>query len=101
MIHTSTRPQAGDGTRLDAAPMIDAWWLEDDTDEGSPLPFGEQVYQHRARRTFEDVRSAWRQFDELCLNPTVTSEPDREACATARRTLHRSLEQLRLASSPQ
>lgn len=99
MIDTSTPPQIDGEPRPAVMPTPHAWWLEDDTDEGSSLPFWAQVNRHRARRTYEEVRRAWWQFDELCLSSDSMRQPDTEARAKARRALHQSLERLRLATS--
>jgi hypothetical protein len=100
MIDTGIRHHGHEATALDPAPLADPWWLDDDVDEGPPLPFWDQVYRRRVRRTYEQVRNAWERFDELCLQRPVLSELDNDARAEARRSLHQALVRLQRLSSP-
>lgn len=99
MIEMKAQRQAEDATGVDAASFLVAPWLEDGTDDGPPLPFWEQVYRRRMRRTYEAVRIAWARFDEQCLQRPIITDRDLEACQEVRRTLHAALERLRVASS--
>ena len=84
---------------IDSRPLVGPSWLDDDADDGPPLPFWEQVHRHRMRGAYEEVRSAWRRFDAVHLGQSAPSTPDHQARADARRSLHRALERLRVASS--
>ena len=84
---------------IDSRPSVGPSWLDDDADDGPPLPFWEQVHRHRVRGAYEEVRSAWRRLDAMYFGRSAASSVDHQAWADALLSLHRALERLRVASS--